>query len=245
MFELSHFGRNEETVTLLKFSTLQPLHRIAGVEAGIQGLCFGGDGQQLLGIRGSRCRVWGPTVLLRQNAHSGPSSNAITSVDASGRVIVQKLSSQGRAIVASKVLFDYRVDAAVSQVVCRPDLDRILICSTKSDSLCCLSQEASNPIASKSTQQQGLRGWVSHPLNRASLLLITQTAAYSFDWQDLRPLVPEAGIVLDSGMSLSIVSRSIVPMLGGKSLAIMYSETGHPLSQTKLVIWSTADLGPE
>lgn len=214
--------------------------------------------QQRLDIRGSRCRIWGPTVLLRQNAHSGPSSkastpreadpkpsaagsepvlitsmvchdngdaffygkedgaiyhynadsglqtsrlyshanevaivslsfhhgsNAITSVDNSGRVIVQKLSSQGRAIVASKILFDHRVDAVVSQVVYRPDLDRILICSTKSDSLWCLSKETPNPIATKATQQRGSRGCVSHPLNRVSLLLITQTAACSFEWQ--------------------------------------------------------------
>lgn len=41
------------------------------------------------------------------------SSNHIASVDASGRAIVQKLSSQGRAIVASKVLFDHRVDGVV------------------------------------------------------------------------------------------------------------------------------------
>lgn len=309
------------TVTLLKFSTLQPLHRIAAVEAGIQGLCFGGDGQQLLDIRGSRCHVWGPTVLLRQNAHSGPSSNAstpreagpelssagtlepvlitsiachdngdaffcgkedgsvyhyhadsglqisrlyshangvaivslsfhhssnaLTSVDASGRVIVQKLSSQGRAIVASEVLFDHRVDAAVSQVVCRADLDRILICSTKSDSLWCLSQEGSNPIASKNTQQQGSRGWVNHPLNRACLLLIGHKAAYFFDWLDLKPLAPEAGIGLDAGISLSMVPRSIIPIFGGKALAVMYGDIGHPLSQPELIIWSTADLGTD
>lgn len=307
-------------VTLLKFSTLQPLHRIPAVEAGIQGLCFGGDGQQLLDIRGSRCRVWGPTVLLRQNAHSGPSSkastpreanpepslagsepvlitsivchdngdaffcgkedgavyhyhadsglqtsrlyshangvaivslsfhhssNTLTSVDASGRVMVQELSSQGRAIVASKVLFDHRIDAVVSQVVCRPDLDRILICSTKSDSLWCLSQKVSNPIAIKTTQQRGSRGWVNHPLNRASLLLITQTAAHSFDWQDLKPLGPEAGIGLDAGISLNIVPRSIIPIFGGKSLAVMYGDIGHHLPQAKLAIWNTADLGPD
>jgi WD40 repeat protein len=255
------------TVTLLKFSTLRPLHRITAIEAGIQGLCFCGDGQQLLDTRGSRCRVWEPTVLLRQNAHSSPSSkastpreacpelsyagsepvlitsivchdngdaffcgkedgavyhyhsdsglqssrlyshangvvvvslsfhhssNALTSVDASGRVMVRKLSSQGRAIVASEVLFDHRADAAVSQVMCRPDLDRFLICSTKSDNLWCLSQEAPNPIASKGVQQQGSRGWVNHPLSRACLLLITQTAAYSFDWLNIKALAPEA-----------------------------------------------------
>lgn len=120
-------------------------------------------------------------AILSLSFHHG--SNAMTSVDTCGRAIVQKLSSQGRAIVASKVSFDHRVDAVVSQVVYRPDLDRILICSTKSDSLWCLSKETPNPIATKATQQRGSRGCVSHPLNRISLLLTTQTAACSFEWQ--------------------------------------------------------------
>ncbi|ROW05920.1 hypothetical protein VPNG_08028 [Cytospora leucostoma] len=92
---------------------------------------------------------------------------------------------------------------------------------------------------------RGSRGWVSHPLNRANLLLITQTATYSSDWLNLKPLAPEAGNGLDSGMSLSMVPRSIIPVFGGKSLAVMYSDIGHPLSRAKLIIWSTADLGSD
>lgn len=160
-------------------------------------------------------------------------------------MIVQKLSSQGRAIVASKVLFDHRVDTVVSQVVYRPDLDRILICSIKSDSLWCLSKETPNPIASKATQQRRSRGCVNHPLNRVNLLLISQTAACSFEWLDLKPQGPEAGIGLDVGMTSSIVPRSIIPIFGRKNLAVMYSDIAHPLAQAKLVIWNTADLGPD
>jgi hypothetical protein len=42
------------------------LYRIKSVEPGIQGLAFGGDDRRLLDIRGSRCRIWGPTVLVGQ-----------------------------------------------------------------------------------------------------------------------------------------------------------------------------------
>lgn len=307
------------TITLLKFSTLQTLHRISTVEAGIQSLCFGGDGQQLLDIRGSRCHVWGPTVLLRQNAGSSPNSNTstppeadpgspssdemalitsivchddgdaffcgkddgsvylyltdsglqasslyshasgvaivslsyhhksntLTSVDASGRVLVRKLVSRGRTIEASDVMFDHRVDSAVSQVVCRPDLDRILICSAKSDSLWRLSQGASNPISIINYEQREPHRWTDHPLSSGSLLRISQTAAHLFDWGSLTGLAPESGINLNVKIPSSLSPRSIVPVFSRSYIAVMYSEPGHPLSQTKLVLWNTAELSAD
>ncbi|KAH7322926.1 WD40-repeat-containing domain protein [Stachybotrys elegans] len=60
-------------IQVFDFATLSLLYRIDSVEAGIQGLVFSGDGQHLLDIRGSRSRVWGPTVLV-------PKSHALSSV---------------------------------------------------------------------------------------------------------------------------------------------------------------------
>lgn len=62
---------------------------------------------------------------------------------------------------------------------------------------------------------------------------------------NIKPQGPDAGIGLDAGMTSSIVPRSIIPIFGGKNLAVMYSDIAHPLAQAKLVIWNTADLGPD
>ncbi|KAH8806031.1 hypothetical protein F5884DRAFT_801489 [Xylogone sp. PMI_703] len=63
-------GDPSGSIQLFKLDTLQLLYRINPVEPGIQGLSFSGDGARVLDIRGSRCRVWGPTVLVGRDAES-------------------------------------------------------------------------------------------------------------------------------------------------------------------------------
>ena len=59
-------GDPSGTVKLFEFESLKLLYKINSAEYGIQGLAFSGDSQHLLDIRGSQCRVWDPTVLIRQ-----------------------------------------------------------------------------------------------------------------------------------------------------------------------------------
>ena len=61
-------GNSAGTIQLFDFETLKLLYRIESDEYGIQELAFSGDSHRLLDIRGSRCRVWDPTVLIRQDA---------------------------------------------------------------------------------------------------------------------------------------------------------------------------------
>lgn len=61
-------GDPSGTIQLFDFETLKLLYRINSSEHGIQGLAFSGDNHRLLDVRGSQCRVWDPTVLLRQEA---------------------------------------------------------------------------------------------------------------------------------------------------------------------------------
>ncbi len=61
-------GDSSGTIQLFDFETLRLLYRIKCEEFGIKQLAFSGDSHRLLDIRGSQCRVWDPTVLVRQDA---------------------------------------------------------------------------------------------------------------------------------------------------------------------------------
>ncbi|KAI9742945.1 MAG: hypothetical protein M1835_003004, partial [Candelina submexicana] len=60
-------GNSSGTIQLYDFETLRLLYRINSEEYGIKQLAFSGDSHRLLDIRGSQCRVWDPTVLVRQD----------------------------------------------------------------------------------------------------------------------------------------------------------------------------------
>lgn len=60
-------GDSSGTIKLFDFETFKLLYRISSEEYGIKSLAFSGDSHRLLDIRGSQCRVWDPTVLIRQD----------------------------------------------------------------------------------------------------------------------------------------------------------------------------------
>ena len=60
-------GNSSGTIELFDFETLKLLYRINSEEYGIKELSFSGDNHRLLDIRGFQCRVWDPTVLVRQD----------------------------------------------------------------------------------------------------------------------------------------------------------------------------------
>ena len=55
------------TIQIFDFETLKLLYCISSEEYGIKSLTFSGDSCRLLDIRGSECRVWDPTILVRQD----------------------------------------------------------------------------------------------------------------------------------------------------------------------------------
>ena len=60
-------GDSSGTIQLFDFESLRVLYRIKSDEYCIKELAFTGDSHRLLDIRGSECRVWDPTVLVRQD----------------------------------------------------------------------------------------------------------------------------------------------------------------------------------
>ncbi|KAL8968115.1 MAG: hypothetical protein Q9183_002617 [Haloplaca sp. 2 TL-2023] len=60
-------GDSSGTIQLFDFETLKPLYRINSEDYCIRQLAFSGDSLHLIDIRRSECRVWDPTILLRQD----------------------------------------------------------------------------------------------------------------------------------------------------------------------------------
>lgn len=68
-------GNASGTIQLFDFETLRLLYRINSDEDSIRGMAFSRDSHHLLDIRGCQCRVWDPTVLVRQDADEENSDN--------------------------------------------------------------------------------------------------------------------------------------------------------------------------
>ncbi|KAL8741617.1 MAG: hypothetical protein Q9190_005799 [Brigantiaea leucoxantha] len=60
-------GNSSGTIEVFDFETLKLLYRINSGEYSIKCLAFSTDNHRLLDIRGSECRTWDPTVLVRQD----------------------------------------------------------------------------------------------------------------------------------------------------------------------------------
>lgn len=309
------------TIQLFKFETLQLLYRISSVEPGLQGLAFSGDGERLLDIRGSQCRVWGPTVLVRQSAdeahrnqtttsttrpleisldpednvsaitsvachnsgevffcgkedgtihlynietgltsrvlfshahgvailslHFEEESHTLSSIDASSRVMIHSLTRQIPSIVASSVLFDYRANLAVRQLVCEKGLNHILVCTARSDMLWSISKEGSVLLNTTPEREREPYAWVNHPSNAQQLILMTHNEAHIYEWETLQRLTAPEGISLEGDISPELLIPSITPCFNGTVLATMFSESKRPQSKSKLVLWSTSEFTPE
>ncbi|KAI9659640.1 MAG: hypothetical protein M1831_003721 [Alyxoria varia] len=121
----SHDGRtlacadSSGTIQLFEFDTLRLLYRIHSGEHGCQGLAFSGDNNRLLDISGSQCRVWDPTVLLRQDDEE---DNSDTMSISTGLQEVSVESSDDDVVL-------------VTSIACHPNED-IVFCGKEDGSVC-------------------------------------------------------------------------------------------------------------
>lgn len=110
-------GDSSGTIKLFDFETLKLLYRISSEEHGIKSLSFSGDSQRLLDIRGSQCRVWDPTVLVRQDIDEDHSDTVSISTIAQeieldnqdDVILITALASSGNG----EVVFCAREDGSV------------------------------------------------------------------------------------------------------------------------------------
>lgn len=91
-------GDSSGTIQLFDFETLKPLYRINSDDYCIRQLAFSGDSHRLMDIRRSECRVWDPTVLVRQD---GDDSNSDTVSISSGAQEVSLQSARNVVLITA------------------------------------------------------------------------------------------------------------------------------------------------
>lgn len=174
-------------------------------------------------------------------------SQTLSTVDSSSRILIHQLArvNQYQAMIVNEVLFDYRADAAIGQLICCQGLRRILVCSATSDVLWSLSSNEANIIATISYQDREPFRWARHPSILDHLVLFTKNEAHIYDWQTLNRLTGSAGILLEGSISPKLSIRSIIPCFNGTRLATTFGESLRPRSKSKLFLWNTSDFAPE
>ena len=111
-------GDSSGAIKLFDFETLKLLYRINSEENGIKSLAFSGNSHRLLDIRGSQCRVWDPTVLVRQDVDDEHSDTV-------------SISS-----VAQEVEFDDPDDAILITAMAAAANGEVIFCAREDGSVC-------------------------------------------------------------------------------------------------------------
>ena len=112
-------GNSRGLISLYEFETLRLLYCISSEGYGINGLAFNADGQRLIDIRGSFCRVWDPPVLISMQQEHDEQNSDTVSVSTTPQEINMGNTEQSKQITAMLALKGYdkilcgRLDGAV------------------------------------------------------------------------------------------------------------------------------------
>lgn len=168
-------------------------------------------------------------------------SKSLASMDSSSRILVHTLKIQGQSLVAERSLLDHRAGLAVSQLVLRPGLDRLLIPSASCDELWSLSRDKAETLASIHYEQRESYRWCCHPSNSNHLILFTNGEAHIYDWGSLQQLTNISGITLNSGLPPELSVCSIATFFNGSMLATTFRESPRSESESRVLFWNTAN----
>ena len=204
-------GNSSGTIQLYDFDTLKLLYRINSEEYGIKQLAFSGDSHRLLDIRGSQCRVWDPTVLVRQDVDDENSDTISVStapqeisVDSPEDVIlITSLACSGNADYffcgkedGAIYLYETKSGRQMNRLLCHADGVSILSIGFNSESNILSSADSSSRVmAHKLSQHQqewhAVEVWFDYRVgiavnqvlsNRSSTRLLVSTAKKDELW---------------------------------------------------------------
>ncbi|KAH0562634.1 hypothetical protein GP486_002685 [Trichoglossum hirsutum] len=170
-----------------------------------------------------------------------PQTQILSSIDSSSRVMTHKLVRQQKVWEAVKDVFDYRTGVAVDQLLSNGGNTRILLCSAQKDMLFSTTPTGSTIIKTILWEDRGPYRWGSHPSNQDQLILITNNVAHIYEWETLRKLTGDRGILLEDSTLLELPIRSITSSLRGTLIATMSNRPLGPHSKSKLLLWNTSD----
>jgi WD40 repeat protein len=168
-------------------------------------------------------------------------SQIISSIDSSSRVMSHRLVHKGMYWEVAEPVFDFLAGVTIEQLLCDEGHTRILVTSARSDVLWSISAQGNTIIATISWENREPSRWVSHPLNRDQLILISGKIAHLYEWRTLQRLTDDGGILLEGNILPELTIRSIISCFNGKGIATTFRESGRSHSKSRLLLWNTSD----
>lgn len=171
-------------------------------------------------------------------------SSTLSSIDNAGRVKVHRLEQRQESWEATDTLFDHRAGASVKQVLTNRGATHILVCTGTSIMLWHISsEETGTMIVTLPWDERYSSRWSTHPLNEDQLILILDNTAHLYEWQSLRRLTGDEGILLEGSILPELAIRSITPCFNNTTIATTFGEDLRPQSKSKLLLWNAIDFG--
>jgi hypothetical protein len=128
---------------------------------------------------------------------------------------------------------------AVDQILFTDGYTRTLICSSKADTIWEIDINApdGNHIV-KTNEWDEMRSyrWATHPSNPDQLILIIDRVVHLYDWQTLRRLTSDEGILLEARIDPELTIRSITPCFHGNGIATAFGESSNRHCKSKLLL---------
>lgn len=169
-------------------------------------------------------------------------SNTLSSTDNASRVKVHRLKQGQEGWKATDTLFDHRAGAVVRQVLTNHGAKKILVCTSRSGTLwSILANETSTLIEKIQLDERCPSRWSTHPLCEDQLVFISGNVAHLYQWQSLRRLTGDEGILLEGSILPELSIRSITPCFSNSTIATTFSEDLRSQSKSKLLLWNAAD----
>lgn len=169
-------------------------------------------------------------------------SHLIVSIDSSSRIMVHKLTRTENDWAAHAALFDQRVGIAVNQVLMSPDTTKLLVSTATADTLWPMPlKETSSGETTLAWQDREAYRWETHPQQQDRLILIANNTAHLYEWNTLRKLTSEDGMLLEGSILPELSIQSTVSCLAGAVIGTTFGTTSSSSSQSKLLLWATSD----
>ncbi|KAG8529001.1 uncharacterized protein KY384_006690 [Bacidia gigantensis] len=166
------------------------------------------------------------------------SSQILSSVDASSRLMSHVIVPKQGTWEASKVSVDYRIGVAVEGVLSNEQGTRVLVSSASKDVLLKISLDETPPLRSLERTEHLPHRWLNDPADPDSLLMISNNRAFIYGWDSLERRTIAEGIQIGGTMLHGHSIESITPCIQDKYLATTFKELSGFLSTSKkLVLW--------
>lgn len=172
-------------------------------------------------------------------------SNMLSSTDSSSRITARKLFRKSHFWECSEPMFDNRAGVAVDQILANKGHTRLLVCSADADTLYALTPDGSETLERIEWKGRGSYRWDSHPSNQHQLLLIAGNVAHLYDWQTLKRLTKDEGILLEGSILPELSLLSISACFGnGTFLATEFTDYPGAHARSKLLLFDSSDFTP-